>query len=87
MENIVPTSASVAIVTNRRKLVWSVPQRLPVKTLEVSLRATVVFLEYPNDSDQEANQEEAGEEEQLLRKFCVDQNAFCEVRMLHQQQH
>ena len=78
MENIVPSSASVAIVTSRKKLIWSVPQRLPAKTLEVSLRATVVFLEYPQDSEQE-DHDEGDEEEELLKRFCVDQNAYCEV--------
>ena len=81
VENVFPASASVAVAAGRRKMVWTVGQRLPPRTLEVSLRATVIFPEFPpEDKDGERDKEGTVEEEDLWSKFCQDQNAYCEVR-------
>ena len=57
---------------------------MPTKTFEVSLRATVSFVEfYEEDTVQEGPEdsllEDATTSQSLEKKFCVGQNAVCEV--------
>ena len=56
---------------------WNVGQRFPLKTLETSLGATVIFTEFPPEDESEQTNDQS-----LEKKFCVDQNAFCEVNFI-----
>ena len=83
MENVSPTWSTINTSSDKHKLVWVVGQKLPPKTLEVSLRATVSFVEfYEEDTEQEGSGDSLLDDatsQSLEKKFCVGQNAFCEV--------
>ena len=79
IENVSPLSASLTTIENKQTLVWSVGQKLSPKTLEASLHATVIFAEFPRDEEMKRPTNPQHARRYNLEKFCVEQNAYCEV--------
>ena len=74
IDNIHPTTANISISETNQTIIWNIGQKFPPKNLETSLGATVTFFEFPPEDSPQGHKKERIEE-----KFCVEQNAFCEV--------
>ncbi len=76
IDHIRPTNANLTLSENKQKLVWNVGSKFPSKNLEMSLGATVTFVEFPPEDLPVA----VGDRQQRTDdKFCVGNNSYCEV--------
>ena len=75
IDNVNPTSANLTISKDKQTVIWIIGQKFPQKNLEMSLGASVSFVEFPPE-DMPSSYDTRG---MIDEQFCVEQNAFCEV--------
>lgn len=79
VDNLRPTSANISLTDNKRCIVWNIGTRFPPKNLEMSLGASVSFVEYPPEDQTPVVTLPNNKQESIDEKFSAGQNSFCEV--------
>ncbi|XP_068683780.1 AP-5 complex subunit mu-1-like isoform X2 [Montipora foliosa] len=70
-----PSTGSILLSTDKRRLVWDIGQKFPSKTLEASLNATVHFGERKQQTGDQSQQSAAFVED----PFCTGINSYAQV--------
>lgn len=79
VDNIHPTTANISMSENKRCIIWNIGQKFPPKNLEMSLGASVSFVEHPPEEQGPVVSLSNNKQESIDEKFCAGQNSFCEV--------